>query len=224
MKKIRILAIALAVFGLVSGWWCNSGATPYTDFNFDDIIYWVGEGENRAALVIDWWDGKAPESLAWGYRWDGDATGVNMLAAIAGSGFGGYGGPYSGDLEGDDTRLYAVLEYYDMFDAYIVYGFGYDLDNDGSIGFGDHFHEGWLDGYWSYWLSDGDSAWGYSGVGISGRELADGSWDGWSFSDDAVFGSGGPPRTPVGAPVPVPAAVWLLGSGLIGLIGLRRKR
>jgi hypothetical protein len=27
----------------------------------------------------------------------------------------------------------------------------------------------------------------------------------------------------VAAPVPLPAAVWLLGSGLIGLIGLRRK-
>ncbi len=27
-----------------------------------------------------------------------------------------------------------------------------------------------------------------------------------------------------GAPVPVPAAVWLLGSGLVGLIGLRRKQ
>jgi len=27
----------------------------------------------------------------------------------------------------------------------------------------------------------------------------------------------------VTAPVPVPAAVWLLGSGLLGLIGLRRK-
>ena len=29
--------------------------------------------------------------------------------------------------------------------------------------------------------------------------------------------------TLIAAPVPVPAAVWLLGSGLIGLIGLRRK-
>ncbi|MBL0714365.1 MAG: VPLPA-CTERM sorting domain-containing protein [Desulfosarcina sp.] len=27
----------------------------------------------------------------------------------------------------------------------------------------------------------------------------------------------------VGAPVPLPAAVWLLGSGLIGLVGLRRR-
>jgi hypothetical protein len=26
------------------------------------------------------------------------------------------------------------------------------------------------------------------------------------------------------SPVPVPAAVWLLGSGLIGMIGIRRRR
>jgi hypothetical protein len=25
------------------------------------------------------------------------------------------------------------------------------------------------------------------------------------------------------APVPIPAAVWLLGSGLVGLIGIRRR-
>jgi hypothetical protein len=31
--------------------------------------------------------------------------------------------------------------------------------------------------------------------------------------------------SPFGAnPVPVPAAVWLLGSGLIGLVGLRRRK
>jgi len=29
--------------------------------------------------------------------------------------------------------------------------------------------------------------------------------------------------TQVSAPVPVPAAIWLLGSGLIGLVGIRRR-
>jgi len=28
----------------------------------------------------------------------------------------------------------------------------------------------------------------------------------------------------VGAPVPVPAAIWLMGSGLVGLIGIRKRR
>jgi|GEM_PF-2777625 len=30
-------------------------------------------------------------------------------------------------------------------------------------------------------------------------------------------------QTPEGEPVPVPAAVWLLGSGLVGLVGFRRR-
>jgi hypothetical protein len=29
---------------------------------------------------------------------------------------------------------------------------------------------------------------------------------------------------PTAAPVPVPAAAWLLGSGVLGLIGLRRRK
>jgi hypothetical protein len=29
--------------------------------------------------------------------------------------------------------------------------------------------------------------------------------------------------TPVPSPVPIPAAVWLLGSGLLGLVGIRRR-
>ena len=51
----------------------------------------------------------------------------------------------------------------------------------------------------------------------SGTEIINGSWDGSGIpSDDwsAVLQV---------APVPVPAAVWLFGSGLIGLIGMRKK-
>ena len=38
------------------------------------------------------------------------------------------------------------------------------------------------------------------------------------LGENQLFVPGGP------APVPVPAAIWLLGSGLIGLVGFRRKK
>lgn len=41
-------------------------------FTRDDIHYWVGEGANRCAVVIDW--GGEGRSLAWGYKWRGTCT------------------------------------------------------------------------------------------------------------------------------------------------------
>src|SRR3954465_10393847 len=63
-------------------------------FSFDDITYWVGSGSNRASLAIDWQQGSSqPASLVWGYRWDGIATGAQMLSAIV----------------AEDPRLFAKL-------------------------------------------------------------------------------------------------------------------
>ncbi len=55
----------------------------YNDITFDDIAYWIGNGANKAMFVVDWNDGLAMESLAWGYQWDGIASGEEMIAAIA---------------------------------------------------------------------------------------------------------------------------------------------
>lgn len=52
-------------------------------FSFDDIQFWVGSGSKRAALVIEWHDGNRPDAMVWGYRWDGEATGHDMIVAIA---------------------------------------------------------------------------------------------------------------------------------------------
>ncbi|GAB6906872.1 conserved exported hypothetical protein [Desulfosarcina cetonica] len=241
MKRNRLLTFFVygLVFLILLMTQASAEASPYTDFDFDNITYWVGEGENQAALVIDWRDGKEPESLVWGYRWDGEATGADMFAAIVGSGTA-TGGPYVGGLYGDDARLYGKLVWWESFGgAYTVSGIGYDLDNDG-FGYeageypgedgapsdeGDHYVEGWYSGYWSYWVSDSGSDWAYSGYGISARVLSDGSWDGWSFSGTAGYGDGSAPITPVAAQsaVPIPGAVWLFGSGLMGIIGIRRK-
>jgi hypothetical protein len=140
-------------------------------------------------------------------------------------------------MTGDDSRLYASLQWWSGYNGYTVYGFGYDVDNDGfewQEGSGetggpvdpdDHGVEGWYTGYWSYWVSDDGSDWSYSGWGISARELSDGSWDGWGFSDFAGMGAGGAPGTPTAAqaPVPIPGAVWLLGSGLLALVRVKQK-
>ncbi len=44
--------------------------------------------------------------------------------------------------------------------------------------------------------------------------------DAGGFDSSQVL-SGNVPNSP--SPVPIPAAVWLLGSGLIGLVGMRRR-
>ena len=53
-----------------------------TGFTMDDIKFWVGEGENQAALIIQWNDEREENTYVWGYRWTGEATGYDMLAAI----------------------------------------------------------------------------------------------------------------------------------------------
>lgn len=52
-------------------------------FSFDDIKFWVGSGSKKAALVIEWHDGRSPDAMVWGYRWDGEACGHDMIVAIA---------------------------------------------------------------------------------------------------------------------------------------------
>lgn len=51
-------------------------------FSFDNIKFWVGSGSKKAAMVIEWHDGKFPDAIVWGYRWDGEATGHDMIVAI----------------------------------------------------------------------------------------------------------------------------------------------
>ncbi len=167
------------------------------DFGFDDIVNWTGEGDNRAALVLQWNVDGEENAIAFGYRWDGDACGYDMLSAIAQS----------------DPRLYIMVEYTDL--GYAIGGIGWDANGDGNIGvvnsdtgeevepdedgiyicpksYGydsflaldeeDYWQAGWYKGYWSYYVTDSeDGNPSYSGLGASSRKLVDGSWDVWNF-------------------------------------------
>ena len=226
--KIRTLFTAALLFGAALAVFHPAPASAQM-FGFSDIMNWTGTGSNEAAVVIDWNDGKTPESIAWGYRWNGVATGLQMLQAV--------------DLA--DPRLVVFTVNDPSFGA-IVYGMGYDLNNnggtftpgtpgdatteDGSASDpGDHYAEGFDTKYWAYYNSDngspygGGGAWAYGNDGASTRVLVNGSWDGWSISD-ASFDAPVPDfPTAAAASVPEPSTGWVLGlGGVVLLIAARR--
>lgn len=173
------------------------------DFEFDDVQVWVGSGENEALLVIDWNDGIRPQSMAWGYRWDGEASAEDMLIAVCSA----------------DLGLYGKISTSGEF-GIAAYGLGYDLDHDGfalsddtmfddglvvtgpsdgatSVDPDDHYQEGWfVAGFWSNWRSADGVMWDFSS---SDQLLADGDWDGWSWAPNF---KAEPPSEPVAAGCP----------------------
>ena len=98
-------------------------AVPQGDFTFDMIESWSGEGANRAALVIQWNDPSETNALVFGYRWDGVATGADMIRAVV----------------ADHPQLYGLIQYTnvssptDPLGGYTINGFGWDRDGDGDI-------------------------------------------------------------------------------------------
>ena len=78
--------------------------------------------------------------------------------------------------------------------------------------------------YWGGW-GDSNTEWDFNKAGITEELLADGQYEGinaimWfgslpDYADDQL-------DIPF-ATVPIPGAVWLLGSGLLGLIGIRHR-
>ena len=163
-----------------------------------DIQFWVGSGSNQAAFVVQWNDGKTADALVWGFRWNGTATGEDMVNAIAkadprffallkqgtqyGSAIGGLGfdlnGTGTNGLYKDENKTYP----YYPFDG-LINTSEYDFDSYTGIDPNDHWQSGWMVGYWSYWVKDPtDADYNYSGVGASTRELQNGSWDVWNFN------------------------------------------
>lgn len=178
-------------------------------FTLGDIQLWAGSGTNQSALVVDWNDGKANESLAWGFRWNGSATGLDLINAVTAA----------------DPHLHAEIQMFSFGAA--LRGFSYDADLDGLFtGANDHQAAGFgfpgEDGFWSYYLggpSNGFPSWDFASTGADGRSLVNQSWDGWSWTPTDTDGS--TPGVPTAAPVPEPATMAALG---LGLLAVRRRR
>jgi hypothetical protein len=165
--------------------------------------------------VIDWKeDATQPPALAWGFRWDGTATGATMLKAIV----------------ADDPRLFAKLGGTAASPS-AVYGLGYDADGDGVFGIDDnttfdaqgfaftppadlavatdaddHYAEGWFTGFWHYGVAAsnpyGGGSWSDTPAGMASRALVDGAWDSWTYTP--VFDFTAFAENPTPAPSPYP--------------------
>ena len=78
MRKIFTLAFLMGIFGLFT---TNLFAQDAT-IDPSEIRYWVGEGENEVVVAISWCS-YTETALAWGYRFNGDATVFQALTDIA---------------------------------------------------------------------------------------------------------------------------------------------
>ena len=219
MKKINTALLALILTSLQLQALVGS---------LDNIEYWVGAGANRAALVVQWNDGLTPVSVAWGYRWDGDATGMDMLRAIAGSTrIEDPAGEPAGGGMGADDRLNLGLVKYDF--GLSVLSLEY-LPSAGAT----RTQSDWYSGYWQYlirggnfeyydWATEGTAlydeagsnsyesgAWTSSPIGAGDRPLIDGAWDAYAFAAEFITE---PLVQPLAATLPVPFVTFRMDQG-----------
>lgn len=79
MKRFLISASILMTCGLTI-------RAEYIDWvDWSKIQHWAGdpEGEKKCALVVDFQDGLSNQAYVWGFRWNGTATGEDLVRAVA---------------------------------------------------------------------------------------------------------------------------------------------
>ncbi|WDN89830.1 hypothetical protein BuS5_02798 [Desulfosarcina sp. BuS5] len=206
MKTVKIFSIfCLLMIGTAAH------AATY-DFNgtLVDVETWMGTGSNETILVVDWnrldnGVDTVSESHAFGYRWDGAKYESEML---------------------DDFHNAGILAVSTGYGGGFVMNIAYDDVDDNEVHM--HIEEGsWnlastsdSNARWGTW---GDSEWDFNSGGTDVELLVDGQYEGIN----AIMYFGSLPdyaddQLDIPA-VPVPAAVWLLGSGILGLVGIRRR-
>ena len=217
MKKLFMLLLCICFCMATAGTTAHASPYYFTGASgasaWIEVDAWVGSGENESILVVDWNIYSGPyqtESHAFGFRWDGTAYESDMLDALNEAGVftvtSGYGGAFLYDIvynDGVDNHTHADEEgswnLASTDDPYALWG---AMSSD--------------------WTTLGD--WDANMAGYNEELLADGQLEGLN----AIAWFSGDPNAyfldvPFAAPVPVPAAVWLLGSGLLGLAGIRRR-
>lgn len=189
-RAIALLATALAAAPAAAG--------------IHEIDFWIGQGAKHSALVIDWdEDAGAGPALVWGVRWDQPPTGEALLRSVfeadprafakltesgmLGTAVFGVGYDFTGDgaFELTDATAFGA-------DG-VAIGVASPTDTNpfavaAAVDPADRYAEGLLTaGFWHYTVASAPAPgaapeWASSGLGATTRVLADGEWDGWTFT------------------------------------------
>lgn len=91
-------------------------------FSFDSIDFWVGDGENRAAIVLTWHDTNktVPDDMVWGYRWSADVDTISGLVLFQ-------------EVMKADPRLIGLIQYTGPM-GYTINGIGYGNGGRSTVG------------------------------------------------------------------------------------------
>ncbi len=201
----RHINIAFGLVFLAAMLVLAASAQAYT-FNQVDTEFWVGSGANEALLIVDYngYGGGSDggPSFAFGFRWDGAAKGLDLFNAM-----------------NADGRL-TVTKYNTTQSGIYYYNIGFAYDGlsyawtAGKVPFrGGYGTDGEI------WNSGTNGSFGSMKYGLDTITLANGTWFGYSVNSPGFLA----PDIPQ-APVPIPGALWMLGSGLLGLVGFRRRK
>jgi hypothetical protein len=127
----------------------------------DDIRYWVGEGENQLIFVVNW----PGTALAWGYRFDGNATVQDAMDAIA----------------ADDSRFSYETGDWGVDD--ILFVENGDTLHKAAYSWWEHTMNGVMSAGMYQQLSDGDfSRWADPTAGVAVDSTYDSDWNYWMYS------------------------------------------
>ncbi len=235
MKVINGLLAAILFYSLIA---ITSAAiiTPA-------VSTWVGSGSNESVFAIQWRDGKTPNPIAFGYRWNSATTLNDMITDILAANVGlyargdlvsgGFGNAYFGF--GYDTGLNATFnitgaenEGGDPATPNFVNGF-WDMGssysgpwssvNATATNAADRYQEGWMDnGFWELFTATSSTtpnSWTTSSAGGT-QTLGNETWYTYSLTA-ADYTSITPNLSSLSASVPEPSQI---ATSILLLIGI----